>query len=121
MPYLIVCQQRSERKGQGKTCAPCSVASLGHLRGWQLVKDVQVESLVPENEGHDSVSQGVLAASVISPRAEVANECSKFRVRGGGRILSSPGREVQAVLSTHVLQRWHCATNSAIFWEESER
>lgn len=67
MPHLIICQQRSERIGQGKTCAPCSDAALGSLRGWLLVKDVQVEGLVPESEGHNSVSQRVMGASVTSP------------------------------------------------------
>lgn len=100
MPHLIICQQRSERIGQGKTCAPCFVAALGNLRGWLLGKDVQVESLVPESEGHDSVSQRLLAASVASPRGEVASDSSRCGVRGAGRILSSTRGVVQAVLST---------------------
>lgn len=90
MPHLIICQQRSERIGQGKTCAPCSDAALGNLRSWLLVEDVQVESLVPESEGH-CVSQRVLAPSLASQWGEVASDCSKCRVAGGGRRVGSTG------------------------------
>lgn len=41
--------------------------ALGNLRGRLLVEDDQVEILVAESEGPDSVSQRVLGASVASP------------------------------------------------------
>lgn len=58
------------KEARGKTCA-LALTQLLEIGGvWLLVEDVQVESLVPESEGH-CVSQRVLVTSVASLWGEV--------------------------------------------------